>query len=130
MGQQQLLLIVLGFIVVTTAVMLGINMFNAAEGEANREELVSALTQLGSMAQEYYHKPVEFAGGNRKFQKWKIPKAYKKFGGGKFKVKFNAGGGQEVTIIATGTAKGRNNKDKVKVEANVKPRSMNIKTVN
>jgi hypothetical protein len=70
-----------------------------------------------------------FGGGNRKFKNWKIPKAYKKFEGGKFKVKSN-NKGQEVTITATGTAKGRNNKKKVTVEAIVKPRSMKIKTLN
>jgi Tfp pilus assembly protein PilE len=129
MGQQQLLLIVLGFIVVTTAVIIGINMYTAAEEEANREALVSALTQLGTMAQEYYHTPVEFAGGNRKFKKWKIPKAYENYDGGKFKVKFDKKD-QEVTITATGTANGRNNKKKVEVEAEVKPRSMKIKTLN
>ncbi len=129
MGQQQLLLIVLGFIVVCTAVILGINMYTAAEEEANRDALVSALTSLGIMAQEYYHTPVEFAGGNRKFTKWKIPKAYKNYEGGKFKVKFNKTE-QEVTIIATGTANGRNNKEKVRVEAEVKPKSVNIKVLN
>ena len=129
MGQQQLLLIVLGFIVVGTAVMLGINMYSAAETEMNREELASALTSLGTMAQDYYNTPVQYAGGNRKFTKWKIPKAYKKFDGGKFKVKIDKKG-QEVIIIATGTAKGRNGKTKVRVDAKVKPRSMKIKTVN
>jgi len=129
MGQQQLLLIVLGIIVVGTAVIIGINMFSAAETEANREQLVSALTSLGTMAQEYYNTPVMFGGGNRKFKNWKIPKAYMKFEGGKFKVKSN-NKGQEVTITATGTAKGRNNKKKVKVEATVMPTKMKIKTLN
>ncbi len=129
MGQQQLLLIVLGFIVVTTAVIIGINMYTAAETEANREALVSVLISLGSMAQEYYNTPAMFGGGNRNFKKWKIPKSYNKFEGGTFKVKFNKKE-QEVTITATGTAKGWNNKKKVEVEANVKPTSMKIKTLN
>jgi len=129
LGQQQLLLIVLGFIVVTTAVMLGINMYNAADAEANREALVSALTSLGTMAQEHYQTPAMLGGGNNNFKKWKMPKAYKKFDGGKFKVKVD-NKGQEVTIIATGTANGRIKNKKVTVEAKVKPRSMKIKTVN
>jgi Tfp pilus assembly protein PilE len=129
MGQQQLLLIVLGMIVVGIAVGIGINLFSAAETEANREQLVAALTSLGTMAQEYYSKPIMFGGGNRNFKKWKIPKAYKKFEGGKFKIKFNKKD-QEVTITATGTAKGRNNKEKVQIEAQVKPRFMKIKILN
>ena len=129
MGQQQLLLIVLGVIVVGIAVAIGINLFSASATETNREELVFALTSLGAMAQEYYQKPSMFGGGNRKFKNWKIPKAYKKFEGGKFKVEFNKKG-EEVTITATGTAKGRNNKEKVKIEAQVKPRFMKIKILN
>jgi Tfp pilus assembly protein PilE len=129
MGQQQLLLIVLGMIVVGIAVGIGINLFSAAETEANREQLVAALTSLGTMAQEYYSTPSMFGGGNRNFKKWKIPKSYKKFEGGKFKVKFNKKE-QEVTITATGTAKGRSKGKKVTVEAIVKPTSMRVKTLN
>jgi len=129
MGQQQLLLITLGVIVVGIAVVVGINLFSASATEANREELVSALTSLGTMAQEFYQKPAMFGGGSRKFKNWKIPKAYKKFEGGKFKVKFNKKE-QEVTITATGTAKGRNNKEKVQIEAQVKPRFIKIKVLN
>ena len=129
MGQQQLLLIVLGMMVVGTAVIIGINMFSAAETEANREQLVSALTSLGVMAQVYYQTPAMFGGGNRKFKKWKIPKLYTNFEGGKFKVEFHKKE-QEVTITATGTANGWDNKKKVKVEAKVKPTFMRIKTLN
>jgi len=129
MGQQQLLLIVLGFIVVTTAVVIGINMYTAAEDEANREALVSALVSLGSMAQEYYNTPITFAGGSKKFTKWKIPKAYKNFEGGKFKAKID-NKGQEVIITATGNGNGRNPNKKVTIEANVEPRTMKIKTIN
>ena len=129
MGQQQLLLIALGVIVVGIAVAVGINLFSASVTESNREELVSALVSLGAMAQEYYQTPAMFGGGNRKFKKWKIPKFYKKFEAGKIKVKVN-NKGNEVTITATGTAKGRNNRNKVKIEAKVKPTSFKIKTLN
>ncbi len=129
MGQQQLLLIVLGMMVVGTAVIIGINMYSAAETEANREQLVSALISLGVMAQEYYNTPFMFGGGNRDFKKWDIPKSYKKFEGGKFKVEFNKKE-QEVTITATGTKKGKDNEKKVEVEAKVKPTFMRIKILN
>ena len=129
MGQQQLLLIVLGFIVVGTAVILGINMYSAAETETNREELVSVLTSLSVMAQEYYQTPTMLGGGNKKFKKWKVPKFYKKFESGKIKAKVNKKG-NEVTITATGTAKGNDGKKKVKVEAKVKSTSFKIKIKN
>jgi len=129
LGQQQLLLIVLGVIVVSIAVAVAINLFSASVTETNRDELVSALTSLSALAQEYYQKPAMLGGGNRKFKKWKMPKFYKNFEGNRIKVKVN-NKGNEVTITATGTAKGRDGKRKVKVEAQVKSTSFKIKTLN
>ena len=65
MGQQQLLLIVLGVIVVGIAVVVGINLFNASSVEANRDGVVSDLNNLGAMAIQFYKKPVSMGGGGR-----------------------------------------------------------------
>jgi len=129
MGQQQLFLILLSTIVVGAAVVIGITMFSASAIETNREELVSTLTTLGSMAQEYYETPTMLGGGGKKYKKWKIPKAYSNYEGGKFKVKFSKKA-EEVIITATGKYTGRDNKNKLKIEAKVKPKSMKIKELN
>ena len=129
MGQQQLMLIALGVILVGIAVAIGINLFSESGTDTNRHELVSALTTLSAMAQEYYQKPTMLGGGNKKFKKWKMPKFYKKFESGKIKAKVNKKG-DEVTITATGTARGNDGKKKVKVEAKVKSTSFNIKIKN
>ena len=128
MGQQQLLLIVLGTIVVGIAVIVGINLFSASVTDTNRDQLVSDLTSLGSIAQAYYKKPVELGGGNRSFKGWKIPDSYKNYEGGKIKVVFIKNG-NEVKITATGTEKGRDGK-KVKIRANVNSTSFTIKIIN
>ena len=57
MGQQQLLLIVLGVIVVGIAVVVGINLFNANAESSTQDSIVSQCTNLGAMAQQYYKKP-------------------------------------------------------------------------
>lgn len=67
MGQQQLLLIVLGVIVVGIAVVVGINLFNANAVSANRDGVVSDLNNLGAMAQQFYKKPTSMGGGGNKF---------------------------------------------------------------
>jgi hypothetical protein len=123
------LLILLGVIAVGIAVFIGITLFSESAAETNREELVSVLTSLGAMAQEYYQTPTIMGGGNKKFKGWKMPKAYKQYEGGKFKVKFHKKR-NELTIKATGKEKGRNNKHKVRVEARVKPKIVNIKVLN
>jgi len=67
MGQQQLLLIVLGVIVVGIAVVVGINLFNANAESATQDSLVSQGTSLGAIAQQYYKKPVAMGGGGNDF---------------------------------------------------------------
>ena len=81
MGQQQLLLIVLGVIIVGIAVVVGINLFNANAEEANKDGIVSDATNLGAMAQQHYKKPGSMGGGNNSFDgsvgtngvSWAIP---------------------------------------------------------
>jgi hypothetical protein len=79
MGQQQLLLIVLGVIVVGIAVVVGINLFNASAVSANRDGVVSDLNNLGAMAQQHYKKPTSMGGGGQAFDNskggtsWAIP---------------------------------------------------------
>jgi hypothetical protein len=63
MGQQQLLLIVLGVIIVGIAVVVGINLFNANAEESTKDGVVSDCTNLGAMAQQYYKKPTSMGGG-------------------------------------------------------------------
>ncbi len=67
MGQQQLLLIVLGVIIVGIAIVVGINLFNAQAEESAKDALISTGTNLGSMAQQYYKKPEAMGGGNSAF---------------------------------------------------------------
>ena len=67
MGQQQLLLIVLGVIIVGIAVVVGINLFNANAETATQDSLVSQGTNIGAMAQQYYKKPASMGGGANTF---------------------------------------------------------------
>ncbi len=67
MGQQQLLLIVLGVIIVGIAVVVGINLFNANARESAKDTAVSEATNLGAMAQQYFKKPLALGGGGNNF---------------------------------------------------------------
>lgn len=73
MGQQQLLLIVLGVIIVGIAVVVGINLFNANAEESAKDTLVSEGTNLGAMAQQYFKKPTALGGGGNSFANFVIP---------------------------------------------------------
>ena len=67
MGQQQLLLIVLGVIIVGIAVVVGINLFNANAEESAKDTIVSEGTNLGALAQQFFKKPVALGGGGNTF---------------------------------------------------------------
>ncbi|MEJ2050038.1 MAG: hypothetical protein P8Y60_09420, partial [Calditrichota bacterium] len=62
MGQQQLLLIVLGIIIVGIAIAVGVNMFQSSAVETNRQAMISDLANLAAKAQRYYRTPTELGG--------------------------------------------------------------------
>jgi hypothetical protein len=67
MGQQQLLLIALGVILVGVAVVLGIQYFRVGAEQAAKDELVAHSMTIGSNAQEWFSKPVSMGGGGLSF---------------------------------------------------------------
>jgi Tfp pilus assembly protein PilE len=67
MGQQQLLLIILGVIVVGIAVAVGITMFQDNAVSANRDAVTNDLVNLASRAQQYYRRPTALGGGGNSF---------------------------------------------------------------
>ena len=73
MGQQQLLLLVLGVIIVGIAVVAGIGMFNAAAEESVKDELSAQLMAIGANAQQWYKKPTSMGGGNGTFIGYTLP---------------------------------------------------------
>ena len=78
MGQQQLLLIVLGVIIVGIAVVVGINVFTASSLTANNDAVISDVMTIGSMAQQYYRKPAAMGGGGNTFTGFAVPKSLEK----------------------------------------------------
>ena len=73
MGQQQLLLIVLGILIVGIAVILGITVFRTSAVDAKRDNMINEAFNLASMAQQYYQRPKGLLGGGREFTSWEIP---------------------------------------------------------
>ena len=127
MGQQQLLLIVLGVIIVGIAVVVGINVFTASSTSSNRDAVISDLTNLASMAQQFYRKPTALAGGNNTFTGWTIPTQLATTGNGSYTATIAA---QAVTIVGTGNQTGNDGSTSVKVTMIVGPTAITSTTVN
>jgi len=99
MGQQQLLLIVLGVIIVGIAVVVGINVFTASSEEASKDAVVSDCTTIGAMAQQYYRKPTAMAGGGNDFTGFTVPAALVTNANGGYA----ATGASSTSVTITGT---------------------------
>jgi hypothetical protein len=67
MGQQQLLLIILGVIVVGIAVAVGITMFSDSAASSNRDAVIEDLQNLAQRAQQFYRRPTFMNGGGNSF---------------------------------------------------------------
>ena len=63
MGQQQLLLLVLGVVIVGLAVVVGINAFSENQKQANADAMVTDALRIASDIQAYAAKPDQFGGG-------------------------------------------------------------------
>lgn len=68
MPQQQFLLIVLGIIVISLAIAMGLVFFTDQASAANRDALTTDLSGLATRVQQYYRRPQVQGGGGRSFE--------------------------------------------------------------
>ncbi|MCZ7602187.1 MAG: hypothetical protein M5R37_04935 [Melioribacteraceae bacterium] len=126
MGQQQLLLIVLGVIIVGIAVVVGINVFTASSSAANRDAVISDMTNLAAMAQQFYRKPTALGGGGNTFTGWTIPTNLASTANGSYAATVAA---QSVTLNGTGNELGNDGSDSVRVTMVVGPNAITSTTI-
>ncbi len=63
MGQQQLLLIILGVIIVGIAIAVGLSLFSAQSVQSNRDAIINDMNNLAAQAYQYRIRPTSMAGG-------------------------------------------------------------------
>ena len=63
MGQQQLLLLVLGIVIVGLAVVAGINAFDENQQKSSEDALTNEAFRIASDAKAWYNKPEQYDGG-------------------------------------------------------------------
>jgi hypothetical protein len=99
MGQQQLLLIVLGVIVVGIAIAAGMGLFSASKESSIKDELSAQNVAIAANIQQYYSKPLSLGGGNLKFDGYILPIKMKTTTNGSYDL--GTPTGQTATITAT-----------------------------
>ncbi|MCX6150388.1 MAG: hypothetical protein NTX22_07710 [Ignavibacteriales bacterium] len=115
MGQQQLLLIVLGILIVGIAIFVGIYIFRANAIESKRNNVLNECINLAGMAQQHYLKPITMGGGGKTFSGWIVPRPLALTANGRFEANVFP---DHVEIIGTGNEVVTGT-DSVKVQTNV-----------
>ncbi len=73
MGQQQLLLIILGVIIVGIAIAVGITMFSSSSIQSNKDGIINDLNNLAANAYQYRIRPTTMGGGGGNYTNYVIP---------------------------------------------------------
>jgi len=105
MGQQQLLLIVLGVIIVGIAVVVGISVFTASSSSSNQDAVISDLQNIAANAQQWFRKPAGMGGGNNSFANYVIPASMDTTANGTYSIK-TAGTATSITFKGVGNQPG------------------------
>ncbi|MDP4115147.1 MAG: hypothetical protein Q8903_03385 [Bacteroidota bacterium] len=124
MGQQQLLLIVLGVIVVGIAIVVGINLFNSNAVESNRNAIVADLNNLAAKAIQYYKTPTAMGGGGNSFVGYVIPTGLGSTANGTFTIS-TAGTDAAIVFTGVGTEKGNDGSSNVTYTCTITPANTN-----
>jgi hypothetical protein len=127
MGSQQLLLTVVGIIVVGLMVYTGYNIGRDYMENANRDQVISTLYDLGLLAQQHYKKDITQGGGGGTYTGWAIPNNFKTTHSGSFEEVVRE---DRVDLSAIGTVIGRNGTAPVRVSARVDDSGIRVTVIN
>lgn len=117
MGQQQLLLIVIGTIIVGIAIFVAINLASSSTREANRDAVINDIHNIAVFAQQHYRKPTALGGGGYSFANFTIPSNLLNTPNGNY---VNASKDvNTLIIIGVGKEIGNDGVNKVKVTATI-----------
>jgi hypothetical protein len=126
LGQQQLLLIILGIVVIAIAVAGGISLFRAHAISSKRDILTNETIDMAAQAIGYYKRAREFGGGGKSFIGWQIPPQLQNTINGSYVIdEINK---DEVVIIATGTEVVTGS-DSIQVKTTVVPDNYQIEVI-
>ena len=98
MGQQQLLLIILGVIIVGIAIAVGLQLFQAGSVGANQDAIVNDIMNIASHAQQYMIRPESMGGGGGSFEAYDLPSRLESTGNATYTANGTANG---VVIVGT-----------------------------
>ena len=102
MGQQQLLLIILGVIIVGIAIAVGLSLFSAQSIQANKDAIINDLNNIAAHAYQFKIRPSSMGGGQGSYSGYSIPSKMATNENASYSV--SGATATAVTIVATSSA--------------------------
>jgi len=128
MGQQQLLLVILGVILVGIAIYVGVSMFGANTEEDTRNAIILDLQNFAARAVGFYSKSTSQAGGGRSFAGVTIGKIYPMVENSNARYYIESVSDNECVIVGVG--KIVSGTDSIRVKVQVTPARNTISILN
>jgi hypothetical protein len=100
MGQQQLLLIILGVIIVGIAIGVGISQFGAHSTQANKDGVTAGVINVAANAYQFKIRPTTMGGGSGSYSGYIVPSKMVSDDNGTYA----ASGASATAITVTGTS--------------------------
>ncbi len=119
--------VLLGMILLAAVLYGGMKIVHSYASSANRDQLVSAVYDLGASAQKYFVKPIAIGGGGKSFIGWKVPSSFDKTEYGTFTA---APREKRLDLCAIGTQTGKNGFTNVRVAARIDSAGIKVTIVN
>ncbi|OGV02255.1 MAG: hypothetical protein A3J84_07595 [Ignavibacteria bacterium RIFOXYA2_FULL_37_17] len=107
------------FIFFFSALSTGVSVFNASSMQANRDALIADGTNITSLAQQYYRKPLKIGGGGNSFKGFEIPESLVKTENGSYHIIIN--NSKSLTITCVGKELGKDGRNFVRVVFVISP---------
>jgi len=105
MGQQQLLLVLLGILIIGIAIAASFGLFASEEVEQNKQAMIHDLLNISMYAKRYYVRPVSMGGGSRSFVGFTIPQKLQTTANGTYSAN---GAPTDVTLIGVSSTAATN----------------------
>src|SRR3972149_2862047 len=102
MGQQQLLLIILGVIIVGIAIAFGLSLFSAQSIQANKDAIINDLNNISAHAYQFKIRPSSMGGGQGSYSGYAIPRKMASNENGTYSV--SSARETAVTVLATSSS--------------------------
>ncbi len=105
MGQQQMLLVLLGILIIGIAIAASFGLFESEEIGQNKQAMIHDILNVCIYAKRYYVRPISMGGGSRSFVGFTIPTKLQSTANGSYSVNPTV---TDVTLIGVSSTSATN----------------------